>query len=303
VATIYRKPKGGAVEDRLLTNDRLLGQAISLTSDGWFITTGSVVSGHRLSEFVLWLDGKSYTPTQGLLDGVNGTAYLKIEASGLTAPAFGQITDVGAGSEVWLERQPSLFSPSFVVSVSEGVAIDPLSSEVASRRLLVEGTMQASDAGSAVWNRTGSLIGMLESSEKGIRVIPSASIAASFVSLLRDQQIRHALLGVYAIDLTRWRIDGDRGGLPPQGAWIPPDRKFTKHSSITKDSPAAKAGLRIGDVILAVDRDILDGTADLGESLSEYRPGTTVTMRILRDGKEQDLPMSLGSFVSSEFIK
>lgn len=303
VATLYRKPKGTVPEERLLTDDRVLGQAVSLTSDGWFVTTASVLANHPLSDIILWADGQAMTPVRVMTDRINGTTFIKVAASDLTAPAFGRLADIVPGSEVWFERRPSVFSPSFVASVTEGVGTQPLSSEFAARRLSVDSRSVGADIGSPIWNRTGSLVGLIESSSEGTRVIPATSIATSFISLLNDQEIRHALFGVHAIDLARWRIDGDRGGLPLQGAWIPPDRVFGKLPSIIKDSPAAKAGLLIGDVILRIDRDLLDGSADLGERLSEYRPGATVTMHILRDGAEQDISVTLGSFVSSESLK
>jgi S1-C subfamily serine protease len=56
-------------------------------------------------------------------------------------------------------------------------------------------------------------------------------------------------------------------------------------------------------VILRVERDILDGTLDLGEILADYRPGATVTLRVWRDGTDFDLPVTLGSVTTSEPLK
>ncbi len=44
-------------------------------------------------------------------------------------------------------------------------------------------------------------------------------------------------------------------------------------------------------------------TQDLGELLAEYKPGTTVTLRVLRDGKDLDVSVTLGSAVTGDPLK
>ncbi len=61
--------------------------------------------------------------------------------------------------------------------------------------------------------------------------------------------------------------------------------------------------LQDGDVIERVEHDILDGSADLGEALLEYRPATTVTFSGTRQGKPMQWTLTLGSVVTSEEVK
>ncbi|MCS7038306.1 MAG: PDZ domain-containing protein [Anaerolineae bacterium] len=63
---------------------------------------------------------------------------------------------------------------------------------------------------------------------------------------------------------------------------------------VVPDSPAAQAGLRVGDRIVAVDGERLSLTADLAERIAGYRPGDTVTLTVLRDGREQEVEVTLG---------
>jgi S1-C subfamily serine protease len=180
---------------------------------------------------------------------------------------------------------------------------DIASSETVTRRVLLDGIAQANDRGSAVWDSNGSLVGVIDSAAgERLHFIPATSIAASFDSLLSYGEIRHALLGVRALDLSSLRFDGDRGAWPATGALIRDDRKGTK-LGILRDGPAAKAKLKAGDVIVRVERDILDGTADLGEVLSEYKPGSQVDVRILRGSSDLDVQVTLGSVVTSESLK
>jgi len=121
-------------------------------------------------------------------------------------------------------------------------------------------------------------------------------------SLLQSGEIRHAFLGVRTLDLGIMRLSGSRDSLPAEGALIRDDAVSGK-PGVVKDSPAAKAKLKVNDVILKVERDILDGTGDLGEVLSEYQPGSTITLRVLRDQTDTDVQVKLGTAITSEPLK
>ncbi|MFA5935412.1 MAG: S1C family serine protease [Patescibacteria group bacterium] len=303
VSAVYRKAKGVTNEERTLTDDRLLGQAVALTSDGWFVTTIGVVGTLTRQDLTIWHDGTSYSVTRGLIDRINGTVYLKIEASELSAPAFGDVDRLVLGSAVWTERLPGSFAPGIIASLTEGMGADPVSSETTVRRLSLVGNSGVGEAGSPVWDERGSLLGLIESISGKPRVaIPASSIAASFSSFLSNGSIRHASFGVRGTDLSVWRIDGDRGALPLRGIMLRDDRKTGK-PAIVKDSAAAKAGFRSGDVILSVERDMLDGRRDLGEVIAEYRPETNVTFRVLRAGDEIQVPVHFGSVDTGEVLK
>lgn len=304
VATLYRKPKGTTFDERLLDDGKALGQAVALTSDGWFVTTAAVLEGVRAADLVVWQNGSAFAVERGVVDRLNDTVFLKTSAQGRAPTAFAYIDDLAPGAEVWFESRPGELAPSIVLNVGDRRnPPDALSSETAGRRVLVHGASGATDRGGAVWDPKGSLVGLVESGEGGrTRIVPSSGIAASFASLLSSGDIRHAYLGVRTVDLASLRLDGARGTLPLAGAWIRDDKKAGK-PGVARESPAAEATLRTGDVILRVERDILDGTADLGEILADYRPGASVTLRVLRDAADVDLRVTLGSVTTSEALK
>lgn len=304
IATLYHVPKGTTIEDRMLDTDHPLGQAIALTSDGWFVTSADVLTSVPLANVTLWHDGASYPIERGILDSSNGTAYLKTSASGLTPTAFAHVAEFSGSEAVWTETRAGQLAPAVVLDVRYRFApSESASSESIARRIVVSGMSVAGDAGSAVWDPDGSLVGLVESAAgEPTRLVPASSIAASFASLLATGSIAHASLGVRAIDLADIRFAGSRGTLPMQGAWIHDDKKTGK-PGIVVNSAAAKAKLKDGDVILEVERDILDGTADLGEILSDYRPGTSVTLRVHRATGDVDVPVQLSTVVTSQTLK
>ena len=66
------------------------------------------------------------------------------------------------------------------------------------------------------------------------------------------------------------------------------------------DSPADEAGVKTGDAIIAVDGDDVDGPRDLARTISTRAPGEKVTLKIWRDGKEIEVPVTLGTLKADE---
>jgi len=58
--------------------------------------------------------------------------------------------------------------------------------------------------------------------------------------------------------------------------------------------PAEQAGLRVGDVILAIDRTPINRMHPLADVISQYEPGDRITLRLQRDGEEQSVRVILG---------
>lgn len=67
-------------------------------------------------------------------------------------------------------------------------------------------------------------------------------------------------------------------------------------NTVDEDSPADRAGLEVGDVIVALDGEPIDKASDLTTALAEQQPGDRVTLTIIRDGKRRDLTATLGEF-------
>lgn len=75
-----------------------------------------------------------------------------------------------------------------------------------------------------------------------------------------------------------------------KGAWIKADQDLP---AVVANSPASKAGLKGGDIVTRVNGKILDSKLALQDSISEYNPGDVITLTVLRDGKEQEIKVTL----------
>ncbi|MFH1620717.1 MAG: PDZ domain-containing protein [Patescibacteria group bacterium] len=304
VGIIYKKIKNTSLEERVLSDDMIAGQAVALSSDGWFVTTLNVLDGLKIQDIVIWKNGTTYQIEKGIADRLSGTVYLKVAGAGLAPTALAHVTGLSAGAEIWVEARPRELVPSLVVKPGARLETNgTVSSEVASRRMILDGITRAGDMGGAVWDPNGSLVGLIDSKlGERLRIIPASAFSGSFASLLSSGEIKHAYLGVNAMDLGAARLEIVPGNTIVSGARLVDDKKLGK-AAVLKESPAASAKLKSGDVILRVERDILDGSADLGEVLADYRPGASITLRVLRDSKDTDVPVVLGSIVTGEVLK
>ena len=285
----------GSVAQELLTEDALLTQAVAVTSDGWFVVPAASVEGVRTTNLLVWHEGVASPVSLAVIDTFGGVVFLKAELANTNAPAFVRRNDVTAGLAAWLERRANQFEPVGVAALGTPVqTLEGASSETVQRRGVLVGPFAAEgDQGAPVWSANGALVGVVVS-EAGmpLQYLPSSGWADSLASLLANGEVTHASLGVRSVDLAWARVprQGD-DALPVRGALV---------QFVAARSPAATAELRIGDVIERVDRDILDGSVDLGEILAEYRPGSRVTLTVYRNGETVELPVTLGTVVTSK---
>ncbi|HWH76371.1 MAG TPA: PDZ domain-containing protein, partial [Candidatus Binatus sp.] len=71
-------------------------------------------------------------------------------------------------------------------------------------------------------------------------------------------------------------------------------------ADVTKGGPSERAGLKSGDVIVEFDRKAIKDSSDLPQQVARVAPGTAVTVKILRDGKEMSLPLTVGELKETE---
>ncbi|MFA6429588.1 MAG: PDZ domain-containing protein [Patescibacteria group bacterium] len=302
VATIAKKPTS-VTEDTLIADEQHVGSAVAITSDGWFASVASVFKNVRVADVVVLWQGKTYPITKAVRDTATDAVYLKTAITGLPTSAFAEPQDMSVGLAVWTEPVAQRIYPNALVDLRAPVMIDPVLSEHAARRFLVDGSVDTLFGG-AVWDERGQLVGLVESKTKeGWRVLPAGDLRTALSSLLANGEIRHASLGVRASDLARltFGIATTTRNASNKGAWIRTDRR-TNQPAVIAGGAAGKV-LKEGDVIERIDRDILGGSADLGEILLEYRPGTQVTLAIARKGESLEIPVTLGSYNAAELLK
>jgi serine protease Do len=114
--------------------------------------------------------------------------------------------------------------------------------------------------------------------------IPSNMIKTMLPTLLKGETIVRGQLGVVIQEITPELAKSF--GLP--------QAKGVLLAQINKDSPAEKAGLKVGDVIVRYDDKVVQGVRELRNMVSATLPGTRVKLQIIRNGKEESLTVTVG---------
>lgn len=277
----------GASEEAMLASDRVLGNAAALTSDGWLLVPESVVANVRIADLGVVWRGRVVPVEKGMRDTSTGLVYLKFAGSDLPAVSFVRASDIVSGAAVWVERSPGVLVPELIADQAVHSQVIG-SSERAGRRFQL--TTSGYPAGSAVWDSAGRLIGIVESKDASL-VVPSGVSGSTLSGIISDNAIRRASLGLRTLDLSDLVFENPSSSLPLIGSWV------------RSKTAAAPRELLDGDVIERIERDILDGNADIGERLLDYRPGSTVTLTVRRKGESVQIKTQLGTASVAEALK
>jgi S1-C subfamily serine protease len=120
--------------------------------------------------------------------------------------------------------------------------------------------------------------------------IPINQVKKSIIQVETSGVIKTSYLGVRYV-----LINSDlqkKNNLPVDyGAWV---YSNTSEPAIVPGSPAQKAGLKQGDIILELNQEKITVNSPLTVLLKKYEPGETITLKILRDEKETEIKITLG---------
>ena len=172
--------------------------------------------------------------------------------------------------------QQTAGEPVVTNAVQTSAAINPGNSGGA----LVNGAGQLVGINSAIAQLGGSGVSSSQSGNIGIGfAIPVNEAQTVANQLITSGKATHAFLGVSSKD-----------DVVPQG---PAKRAAAVITAVTPGTPADKAGLKVGDAIIAVDGDPVDGALSLVAQVREHTAGDKVTLKILQGGQTKDIPVTL----------
>jgi serine protease Do len=123
--------------------------------------------------------------------------------------------------------------------------------------------------------------------------IPSDMAKSVMDSIIKHGKVVRGWLGVSIQDLTP-DIAKSLGVKQQTGALV---------ADVVKDSPAEKAGLKRGDVIVSVDGKQIEDSTSLRNMVSAAAPGKTMELKVIREGKEQSVVVTLGEFKERKAAK
>ncbi|HUP43199.1 MAG TPA: trypsin-like peptidase domain-containing protein [Thermoanaerobaculia bacterium] len=268
-------------------------------------TQGHVITNHHVvadASYVLvrLVDGREYRAEVLGSDEASDVAVLRIQpGEGETLP----VAELGSSDPLqvgdWVLALGSPFE--LEATVTAGI-LSAKRRQLTGRQTALEAFLQTDAAinpgnsGGPLVDLSGRVVGINTAIVGGPAFVGYGfaipiDLAKKVVSdVLEYGEVRRPQLGVTVGDVTA--VDAEAYGLEEiRGADI---------GTVLPDSPAARAGIEIGDVIVAVDGKPIDDAADLTTTLAGHQPGDEVTLTLIRAGERREVAVELGRFETQE---
>lgn len=261
-----------------------------VTSDGWILTASSA-SDKELSRAQVLLGRRVYPVERVARDTTTPAVFLKIAVANLPVLAFGDPHALQAGDSAFVVAGRDAFAPTALAGI-RWTASAPYAVETPARLLVLTEAFPSSQAGAAVTNGAGELIGTLIPAEAGAEtdvVLPLSAVQGALRSLLREGAIARPVLGLSVSDLA-WTVD-------VSGQASSFDRGALVQKVVPKGSADA-AGLKPGDVIMEANGQILDRAYSLDVAVLAAQPDDVLSLTVDRDGTRHTFKTVLGPAVT-----
>jgi serine protease Do len=268
-----------------------LGSGVIISPDGYILTANHVVSGADELKVTLAADDKKeYTARVIGTDPQTDVAVLKIDATGLPAVTLADSDQLEIGDVVLAIGNPFGVGTTVTSGIVSAMSTSRIGIPGDEDYIQTDAAINPGNSGGPLLNASGQLIGINTAiispsgGSSGIGfALPSNVARRIMTQLIEKGHVIRGFLGVglqpmspplaEALNLTR-----------PAGAII---------TDVAPDSPAAKAGLQKGDVVLGMNGRTIRDFDRLRLYIAEAQPGANVQLAISREGKEQTLHVTL----------
>ncbi len=296
VAYIVVTPEGATSEAGFEAADSEAGSGIVLSPDGYVVTNAHVVERAGRVDVRL-TDRREYRAEVVGRDLTTDVAVLRLlEARGagpLPVATLGDSDMVQVGETVLVVGSPFRLQGTVTQGIVSalGRQIQAIQDDLRIEDFIqTDAAVNQGNSGGALVNLRGQVVGMVTAiaSETGYSegygfAIPSNLTRRVAEDLIAYGEVRRGYLGVDALTVTAG--DARQAGMPRiHGVLV---------QNVVSGGPAARAGVRAGDILLAVGGRPVDELNQFQSRLAQSRPGQSVTLTVWRDGAERELQASL----------
>lgn len=280
------------------------GSGVIISKDGYILTNNHVIDNSSSSTSSYYTVGEATKITVSLYNDettydakVIGTdeqtdlAVIKIDKSDLTAAELGDSDSVQVGEWCMAIGNP-LGMQSSVTSGSISALNRKITDTDGKTFTLIQtdAAINEGNSGGALVNSKGQVIGIntLKASGTGVEglgfAIPINSTKSITSDLMQYNKVKRPYIGITGSDITDSIIRQNPTANLVIGAYV---------RSVEDYSPAEKAGLKIGDIIIKADGKEVKTMDELNDIKNSHNIGDTITLTILRDGDEKEVSVTL----------
>ncbi|RJG50014.1 outer membrane-stress sensor serine endopeptidase DegS [Motilimonas pumila] len=271
-----------------------LGSGIIMSDKGYVLTNLHVIE-QADQVLVALQDGRLLTANMVGGDAVTDLAVLQIDASNLPVIPQNPSYLPNVGDIVLAIGNPYNIGQTVTQGIISATGRSGISSTGRQDFLQTDAAINRGNSGGALVNSRGELVGINTSAyhitqdteSYGISfAIPQQLISRIMTSLIRDGRVIRGSIGVVGgpvnpVMARLWGIEAQSGIMITE---------------VVPGGPAAQAGVKTSDVMLAINQEPVKGVTDVLDRVAEVRPGEVIQVKLLRDGEEVELAIEVEDF-------
>jgi serine protease Do len=270
-----------------------IGSGVIISPDGYIVTNNHVVDGSM--DIRVTMGDRRILPAKLIgTDPLTDLAVIKVNATNLPSVPWGNSTELRPGETVLAFGNPF----GFRFTVTRGIVSalnrpNPYSDDARKpgEFIQTDAAINPGNSGGPLVDARGEVIGINtflvspSGSFSGMGfAIPSQIVRPTVETLIRDGKVTRGYIGIGISDIT-----------PENSKFFDvKDNTGAVVSQVEQESPGAKVGLKVGDVISEINGQKVSDAGELQVEVGQKRPGTTLKLVVLRDGKNVTVPVTLG---------
>ncbi|MBI2776138.1 MAG: trypsin-like peptidase domain-containing protein [Chloroflexi bacterium] len=294
-------PFGGTIPEQGV------GSGIIFDVRGWVLTNRHVVTagtGQLADSLTVELkDGRTFQGKVYGVDTLTDLAIVKVEATDLTAATIGSSSDLEVGQLAIAIGSPlGTYSNSVTSGIvsGKGRTVTVQSGERITNLIQTDAAINPGNSGGPLLNAVGDVIGVntaVAQGSNGIGFAIPIDIARPIMQqALAGQQLSRPYIGIRYVAIDR-QVQADQNLSVSEGALVAKAQSGTGGTleAVVAGGPAAKAGVKEGDIIVSIGGQKIDTEHPLDLVLSSFAPGQSVDLEILRGTSKLTITVALGT--------
>ena len=269
-----------------------LGSGVIVSDSGYILTNSHVVEAADDIEVALADTRRVKAKVVGI-DPESDLAVLKIDLPKLPAITFSQPDSVHVGDVVLAIGNPFGVGQTVTLGIVSALGRSHLGINTFENFIQTDAAINPGNSGGALVDASGNLIGINTAiysktpggASLGIGfAIPVSTAKSVMEQIIQTGSVQRGWIGVGVQDMTReiaesFKIPGTRGALITE---------------VFRGTPADRGGMKVGDVLIAVEGKPVADSATMLNLIAALVPGNAATLRVMREAKEIDLKVTVG---------
>ncbi|QRX83792.1 Do family serine endopeptidase [Glaciimonas sp. PAMC28666] len=267
-----------------------LGSGVIVSSQGYILTNNHVVEAADEIEVGL-ADGRTATAKVVGSDPDTDLAVIKINLPNLPAITLGHIDQASVGDVVLAIGNPFGVGQTVTMGIISALGRSHLGINAFENFIQTDAAINPGNSGGALVDTNGNLLGINTAiysrtgGSLGIGfAIPVSTAKTVMESIINTGTVVRGYIGVEPQDITP-ELAESFGLAQKTGAII---------AGVLKNGPADRAGMKPGDILVAINDAPIADTTDLLNVVAKFAPGTKVTMAIIRKTKKMSIVLTIG---------